>query len=134
MQYWIGFVLATATVGLGGMTDFARERLFYPMVLIVIATYYILFAAIGAPSSTVIVELVIAAGFMVVAGIGFRHKLWLVAMALVGHGAFDIVHSMLIENPGVPFWWPGFCFAYDVTVGLYLAILLVIRRKVEATS
>ena len=48
MEYLIGVVLATATcVFFGMLVGFDRERLFYPMMLPPIATYYILFAAMA---------------------------------------------------------------------------------------
>jgi hypothetical protein len=43
------------------------------------------------------------------------------------HGIFDFFHHLLIVNAGVPHWWPGFCMAFDVVAGLYLAILLLKR-------
>jgi hypothetical protein len=43
MEYLIGFILATATIGLATGIGLARERSFYPTVLIVIGSYYVLF-------------------------------------------------------------------------------------------
>ena len=37
---------------------------------------------------------------------------------------FDFVHHWFIENPGVPHWWPGFCLAFNVIVGVCLAVRL----------
>jgi hypothetical protein len=45
-------------------------------------------------------------------------------VALVAHGVLDLTHAAFVANPGVPAWWPPFCFAYDVTAGAYLAWLL----------
>jgi hypothetical protein len=45
-------------------------------------------------------------------------------VALVTHGVFDLTHATLVDNPGVPAWWPPFCLAYDVMAGAYLAWLL----------
>jgi hypothetical protein len=36
---------------------------------------------------------------------------------------------LLIDNPGVPAFWPGFCMAFDVVAAAYLAVLLVRRRR-----
>ena len=44
------------------------------------------------------------------------------AGAIAGHGVFDFFHHSLVENPGVPRWWPGFCLAFDVGLGAYLAV------------
>jgi hypothetical protein len=66
----------------------------------------------------------VGAVFIAAAAIGFRSSLWVVALALAAHGVFDLVHSRVISNPGVPAWWPAFCGAYDVTAAAYLAWLL----------
>jgi hypothetical protein len=46
---------------------------------------------------------------------------------MIGHGVFDFIHHFVIDNPGVPSWWPGFCLAFDVLFGVWLAALLVRR-------
>jgi len=70
-------------------------------------------------------EILAASVFCVFAAFGFKGNLWLVAVALVGHGIFDFVRRGFIENPGVPRWWPGFCFAFDVVFGGWLAVRLL---------
>ena len=132
MEYLIGVVLALAVAGTASSVGFDRERAFYPVVLIVVASYYVLFAVMGAHGRIVIVESLVAAIFMVVAVIGFERNLWVVAAALVAHGGLDLVHHRLIENPGVPPWWPGFCLAFDVAAGSFLAVLLKIRGNRSA--
>jgi hypothetical protein len=47
MEYLIGVVLAVALFALAMVVGFDRDRVFYPMLLIVIASYYILFAVAG---------------------------------------------------------------------------------------
>ena len=44
MEYLIGVLLALAVAGLATVVGLDRGRAFYPTVLIVIATYYVLFA------------------------------------------------------------------------------------------
>ena len=116
MEYLIGFA---AVVG------FDRERAFYPTVLIVIASYYVLFAAMGASRRTLIIEIVLAGGFLLAAALGFRKNCWFVVAALIGHGIFDFVHRFFIDNPGVPHWWPGFCLAFDALLGAFLTMRLI---------
>jgi hypothetical protein len=48
MEYLIGLILALTVVGLAAVVGFDRERVFYPTLLIVIASYYALFAVMGA--------------------------------------------------------------------------------------
>jgi hypothetical protein len=45
----------------------------------------------------------------------------LVVVGMVAHGVFDFVHAGLIEDSGVPRWWPMFCLMFDVAAGAYLA-------------
>ena len=44
MEYLIGLILALAVAGFAAVLGFDRERVFYPTLLIVIASYYALFA------------------------------------------------------------------------------------------
>lgn len=120
----VGLVLAIATGILGRTAKFDRDRAFYPTITIVIATYYILFAAMGASSSALVAESLVAALFVVLAIAGLRKTLWVAVLALAAHGVSDLFHGKLIPNPGVPEWWPPFCMAYDVAAAGFLAWLL----------
>jgi hypothetical protein len=101
-----------------------RDRAFYPVVTIVIASYYALFAVMGASTHALVLESLVCAVFLAAAVIGFRWSLWVAVVALAAHGLFDLTHAAVISNPGVPDWWPEFCLAYDVTAAVYLAWLL----------
>lgn len=124
MEYGIGLSLSLAVAGLAVIIGFDRERVFYPTVLIVIAFYYVLFAVMGASRRTLVLEIVVASGFLLMGVLGFKRNLWLVAIALVGHGVFDFVRPGFIDNPGVPRWWPGFCLVFDLVIGGLLALRL----------
>jgi hypothetical protein len=114
--------LGAAAVGLD------RDRAFYPMLTIVIASYYVLFAIMGGSRDALVRESAICAGFALVAILGFKRNLWLLVAALLGHGLLDAVHGHVVNNPGVPAWWPMFCLAYDATASAFLAWLLVTSR------
>lgn len=113
-----GVALFARTVGLD------RDRAFYPTVMIVIALYYVLFAVMSGSIQTVLAESAVMVVFAAAAVAGFRSSPWIVAAALAGHGVFDAVHGLLIENAGVPAWWPAWCLAYDVGAAAGLAWLL----------
>ena len=125
MEYLIGVILSLAVAGFAAVIGFDRERTFYPTVLIVIASYYVLFAAMGASGRTLISEIVVASGFLLVAVLGFRKNLWFVVAALIGHDVFDFVHHLFIHNPGVPYGWPGFCLAFGGLLGVFLTVRLI---------
>jgi len=134
MEYLIGVLLSAAVAGLATFVGLARERSFYPTVLIVIGSYYVLFAAIGASSRTLTVETVVGIIFLLAGVFGFKRNLWLVVGALIGHGLFDLVHHFLIDNPGVPPWWPGFCMTFDVLFGGWMAAYLIKHLDLSASK
>jgi hypothetical protein len=128
MEFVIGAALALG-VGLGSTwIGFDRDRAMYPVVMIVIAAYYVLFACMAGSRQALVVELWAAAAFIAASVAGFRSTLWIVAAALVGHGVFDVAHGDFIANPGVPSFWPAFCAAYDGVAGAYLAWMLARGR------
>jgi hypothetical protein len=85
VEYWIGSLLALACVGLAHASGLLCQRAFYPMLMMPIATYYVLFAAMGGQARTVWLESLLATVFVSLAVLGFKTRLWLVVAALVGH-------------------------------------------------
>lgn len=128
MALMIGTVLAL-TVGIFARTvRLDRDRAFYPTVMIVIASYYVLFAVMADSTQAIVLESLVGAGFVVATVWGFRSTLWIVAAALGAHGFLDLFHDVIIFNPGLPTWWPDWCLAYDVTAAIYLGWLLITGR------
>jgi hypothetical protein len=109
-----------------------KDRAFYPTVLAVIASYYVLFAIMGGSIETILLELAVMSAFIGVAVLGFKRNLWFVAAALFMHGIFDFFHGHFVSNPGVPIWWPMFCLSYDLAAAVYLSWLL--RRSRVAVN
>jgi hypothetical protein len=123
MPIVVGVLLAIAIAALAKFTRFDEERSFYSTVLVIIASYYVLFAVLGGSSHALVWELVIAVVFSTVAIIGALFLPTLVGTGIIAHGLFDLVHDILIENSGVPTWWPTFCGSLDVLLGLWVITL-----------
>jgi hypothetical protein len=121
MGYAVGIVLALAVVCFARASGFDRDRAFYPTVVVVVASYYVLFAAMGGSTQALVVESLIMAVFVVAAVLGFRRYPWLVVGSLAAHGLFDVAHDLVVANPGVPEWWPAFCLTFDVGAAALLA-------------
>ena len=134
MPYILGLVLALAVGGYATALRLDRDRAFYPTVLIVIASYYVLFAVMGGSDRAIVIESLIAVAFVAAASLGFRRSLWLVCAALAAHGLQDAVHGRFVDNPGVPAWWPAWCLAYDVAAAGYLAWRLTRAAATAATA
>jgi hypothetical protein len=134
MEYVIGIIGAVSVGLFASWIGFDKERCFYPVVLIVVATYYILFAAMAKSSAALLGEAIPTVVFIAAAGLGFRRTAWIVVAGLALHGVFDFYHHAVITNPGVPAWWPGWCLAYDVTAAVYLSVLIRVRRASNAAQ
>jgi pimeloyl-ACP methyl ester carboxylesterase len=128
MEYAVGAGLGLGVAAFATLVGFDRDRAFYPAMLVVIASYYELFGVMGGETAALYAETAVFGAFLAATVIGFRTNLWIVAVALIGHGLFDLVHGELIANAGVPGWWPMFCLSFDIVAGGYLAWLLVSKR------
>lgn len=122
--FLVGMALALTVGAFATRVGFDRERSFYPTVLMVVGSYYVLFAAEGSTPSILACEAVGTALFAAAAVAGFRNSLWIVVAGLFGHGVFDAFHGHILANAGTPGWWPAFCGTYDVTAAAYLAVRL----------
>jgi len=120
MGYAIGVILAVAVSLFARWVGFDRDRSFYPVVLVVIAVLYDLFAVMGGSTHALLVESLMGTVFIVAAVVGFKRDLRIVAVGLAAHGILDFFHGQIVTNPGVPVFWPPFCGAYDVTAGAIL--------------
>lgn len=131
MNILIGIVLALLVAAFARVVGFDRDRSFYPTLLIVIASIYVLFAVMGGSTRALVIETLVMTVFAVTAVVGFKGRPWLVAAGLAAHGVMDFFHAGLVNNPGVPEYWPGFCGAYDVVAAAVL--WWMIRTRAQAT-
>lgn len=114
LPYVVGVVLSIGVALFARGVGLDRDRAFYPTVLIVVASYYVLFAVMTGSVETVLLESIVTALFAAAAVAGFKASVWIVVAALAGHGVLDAVHGHVIQNAGVPAWWPAWCLSYDV--------------------
>jgi hypothetical protein len=94
----------------------------------VIASYYVLFAAMGGSVSALVAEAGTMAVFVAISIWGVRRNLWIVVVGLAAHGVFDSFHAALAVDASAPAWWPTFCLAFDITAAAYVACLLTFGR------
>jgi hypothetical protein len=110
----------------GRVTRFDIDRGYYATVLIAIASYYVLFAIMAGEG--LVPEAVAAAIFAVAALLGAYRWAPLIGAGILLHGVFDFAHPMLIENSGVPAWWPVFCGGVDIVLGAWVIYLAASKR------
>src|SRR3954452_9680325 len=124
LPYVVGLVLSIGVALFARRVGFDRDRAFYPTVLIVVASYYVLFAVMSGSVETVLLESIIMALFAVAALAGFKGSAWIIVAARAGHGVQDAVHGHIVANAGVPAWWPAWCLAHLVGAAAALAWIL----------
>lgn len=110
------------------------ERWLYSLGLLVLPGLYASFALQAGEQAVGVREMIYGVPF-VVAGLVFafvsvRRSAVVVGIFWLLHGLYDLVHSQLITNAGVPVWYPVFCFVVDAVIGSYL--LWLSRRVPDA--
>lgn len=133
MAIVIGVVLSAVVACWARLVKFDRDRAFYPTIVVLVASYYVLFAAMSGSLQTVLAESVGLTLFMAAAVVGFRSSPWVVVAALAGHGIFDTFHGHVVHNTGMPEWWPAFCASYDLAAAGWLGLMLrhASRRRLQ---
>lgn len=126
IAFSIGVVMAITLAIFAQVTKFDRDRSFFATLLIVIATYYILFSLIS--FEAVLTEIVIASVFSLMAIAGAIRWPILIGLGILAHGIFDFTHMHLINNSGVPEWWPAFCGGFDIIFGGWVLYLVKFKK------
>lgn len=133
MPILIGLGLGLAVPAFARITGMDRDRAFYPIVLIVVAHYYFLFALLAGGDGFV-AELALFAIFAATAVLGFRISLWFVVAGLAIHGLFDFTRHLMIAAHGAPDYWPAFCGTFDLVAPAVLAVILLFDKRGSETG
>ena len=100
------------------------QRWVYAVGLLTLPSLYAMWAYLGGQHALISKELVYGTPFyfagLVFAFVGMRQSALVVGAFWILHAVWDLVHDRFFANPGVPGWYPAFCFAVDIVVGLYL--------------
>lgn len=96
----------------------------YSLGLLTLPSLYAFFALQAGEQAVGVKEMIYGIPF-VVAGLLFalvnaRQSAVLVGAFWILHGLYDLTHHRFIANPGVPGWYPIFCFSVDAVIGAYL--------------
>lgn len=121
MAFSIGVFLAVVMALAARVTRFDVDRSFYATILIVIASYYVLFAFMA--EEAIFFELLVAILFAGIAIFGAYRWAPLIGIGIMLHGVFDFVHPHIIQNSGVPDWWSAFCGGVDIVLGAWVIYL-----------
>src|SRR6266446_2148939 len=102
LPYVVGIVLSVGVASFARRVGFDRDRAFYPTVLIVIASYNVLFAAMIGSLQTVVLESAVMAVFVIAAVAGFKGNAWIIVagwLAMAFKTAFTVTSSRTRVRP-----------------------------------
>jgi hypothetical protein len=106
----------------------------YAIGLLTLPSLYASFALFAGEQAVAVKEMIYGAPFLAAgllfAFVSVRRSAVLVGAFWILHGLYDLTHSRLLTNAGVPGWYPVWCFSVDVVVGVYL--LWLSRRVPDA--
>ena len=93
-----------------------------------IAFIYVGFSLKGNPVSSIVLEILVALVFYLIAVIGYSKNNSLIAYGIVLHGIWDILHhNASFVKTDIPTYYPIFCLIADLLLGAYF--FLVLRAK-----
>jgi hypothetical protein len=103
------------------------EKAFFSLTLIPIALFYIGFSYYYGDLSALHAEIVGVILFPVLALLAQFMASWILVVAYVAHGAWDVLHEVYIASIGgvipwteVPAGYAAFCLAYDLIIAVYV--------------
>ncbi len=102
---------------------------FHSVALTMIGAIYMGFAFLDGRVSIVILELTVATGFIVLALLGLWVGHIFIAVGLVLHGVWDLVHRPGGVTTKIPSWYPPFCAAFDF---VFAGIFFVFARELAS--
>lgn len=129
MDILIGIICGLIIILCGKLTGFENNCSFYPNILIVIGLLYVLFAIVDGRTKVIVYESLFALAFVGIAVLGFKKRLLIAAIGIFMQGIFDIFHNFMIENSGVPDFYPRFCLAVDFVPAIYLGSVQIINSR-----
>jgi len=110
------------------LSKYFSARLAAATILCSIAFIYVGFSLKGNPVSSIVLEILVAVVFYLIAVIGYSKNNSLIAYGIVLHGIWDILHhKAAFVRTDIPGYYPLFCLAADILLGVYF--FLVFRAK-----
>ena len=122
VEGFIGVAVGVLTIVLARLIR--GQHWLYSIGLLTLPSLYAFFALQAGEQAVGVKEMIygipfIAAG-LVFAFVSVRQSAVVVGAFWILHGLYDLAHSRLVTNAGVPGWYPVWCFAVDVVIGTYL--------------
>ncbi len=125
----VGIIIAVVVIIRFRKTKLERKVWVYPLLIATFPVYYWVFAIYGSDMSALYKEVLVGIVFIGLAFLAIKINrktgLVLLSAACILHGVYDVGHDRIFINSGTPTWWPEFCGAIDILIGIYLLYLAI---------
>ena len=132
----VGILIACLIVHRFKLTGYENDNMAYPVLLATFPLYYWAFALYANDFGALLNEMLVGALFIGGAWLAYKSKrrvsLIILAVGFVAHGVYDVAHHVLYNPSVAPAWWPEFCGAIDILLGLY--VLWLANRESTART
>ncbi|MCW3080522.1 DUF6010 family protein [Segetibacter sp.] len=99
-------------------------------ILCSIAFIYVGFSLKGNPLSSILLEILVAVVFYLIAVIGYSKNNSLIAYGIVLHGIWDVLHHKdSIVKTNIPDYYPLYCVIVDVLLGVYFFLVFRVKNN-----
>jgi len=119
----IGGVLSIGSLPMHLILSHLHSVQLAAMLLAVIGAIYVGFALQRGSTPQIVVEIMVASGFMAVALLGLWVNQWAIPIGYVLHGAWDFAHHRHKRLVTIPSWYPSFCAIYDWVFAIGLMVI-----------
>ena len=133
VAFVLGFLIAGIAIAMA--KDVKLPPRGFAIGMAVLPAVYMLFALLAGDMRAIGLEFLYGLPFFIIAFVatknGFKAS-GIVVVALWGaHGAYDVYHHLLVDNAGVPGWYPVFCLAFDAAILAYLSVMIFTLRDMD---
>jgi hypothetical protein len=105
-------------------------KLFAATTLCAIAFIYVGFSLQGNSVNSIIIEVGVALVFYFIAMIGYTTNNLIIAYGIIVHGIWDMLHHhALIIQTRIPLYWPTYCLAADLILGIYFLLRFKVQKR-----
>jgi hypothetical protein len=120
LQLLLGAISCFALIFLARRLGPKHELRIYAISLIIAALIYVAFTARGATATWLALEIAGAVVFTLLALLGLKISVLILAFAWAAHAAWDVVLHKLTDAAFVPDWYPLACLSFDLLLAGYL--------------
>jgi hypothetical protein len=120
--FFLGLAVLTCLVGY--TLSYYKALDFFAVILVLIAGVYIGFGIEDGRRDKLILESIVAIGFVALVLLGMWKWPILIPAGYFLHGVWDLLHHPVKLGARVKKWYPPACIAYDWLVGAYIYIYM----------